>query len=123
MSVGYASEDRLSFNRRLKRKDGSTQMNWDALVPGFDPQQIEGAWGTTDPQIIVLTVEQGGRPTAAVVNFALHPAILAGDNWLYSADFPGYLAEAMSRTIGEHFTCLFFNGCCGNVAAISRHNG
>ncbi|MCU0875036.1 MAG: neutral/alkaline non-lysosomal ceramidase N-terminal domain-containing protein, partial [Pirellulaceae bacterium] len=37
LSVGYAHEDRLSFNRRLRRKDGTTQMNWEALAPGFDP--------------------------------------------------------------------------------------
>jgi hypothetical protein len=31
LAVGYANEDRVSFNRRLKRRDGSTQMNWEAL--------------------------------------------------------------------------------------------
>ena len=50
-----------------------------------------------------------------MVNFGLHPAILAGDNWLYSADYPGYLAEAMRRIVGDDFTCLLANGCCGNV--------
>jgi len=115
LCVGLAREDRLSFNRRLRRKDGSTQMNWEALQPGFDPDEIVGAWGPVDPEVLCLVVEQAGRPIAAVVNFALHPAILAGDNWLYSADFPGYLAEALSGTLGEDFTCLFVNGCCGNV--------
>jgi hypothetical protein len=65
--------------------------------------------------MICLTVRRAGHPAAAVVNFGLHPAILAGDNWLYSADYPGYLAEALSRTLGGGFTCLFLNGCCGDV--------
>ena len=52
---------------------------------------------------------------AALVNFGLHPAILAGDNWLYSADYPGYMVEALSRTLGSEATCLFLNGCCGDV--------
>jgi hypothetical protein len=45
----------------------------------------------------------------------LHPAILAGDNWLYSADYPGYLAEALKRSVSPELTSLFFNGCCGDV--------
>lgn len=115
LAVGYAREERVAFNRRLRRRDGSTQMNWEALQPGFDPREIAGPWGTTDPQLTCLVIERGGRPCAAVVNFGLHPAVLAGDNWLYSADYPGYLAEALGRTLGSHFTCLFLNGCCGNV--------
>ncbi|MFH1267519.1 MAG: neutral/alkaline non-lysosomal ceramidase N-terminal domain-containing protein, partial [Planctomycetota bacterium] len=115
LSIGYAKEDRISFNRRLRRKDGSTQMNWEALMPGFDSEEIAGAWGPIDPEVACLVVEREGRPAAAIVSFGLHPAILAGDNWLYSADYPGYLAEALSRTLGEGFVCLFLNGCSGNV--------
>lgn len=115
LSVGYATEEGLSFNRRLRRRDGGTQMNWEALAPGFDPDEVLGAWGPVDPEVVCLVIERAGRPEAAIVNFGLHPAILAGDNWLYSADFPGHLAKALSRTIGGDFTCLFLNGCCGNV--------
>ncbi len=115
LAVGYGSENRVSFNRRLRRKDGKTQMNWEALLPGFEADEIDEPWGTADPELICLTVQREGRPTGAAVNFGLHPAILAGDNWLYSADFPGYLAEAMKKTLGHDFFCQFINGCCGNV--------
>ncbi len=115
LSVGYAEENRVSFNRRLRRKDGATQMNWEALAAGFDPTQVEAPWGPIDPQVICLTIERAGKPTAALVNFALHPAILAGDNWLYSADYPGFLAEALARTLGDGFTSVFLNGCAGNI--------
>jgi hypothetical protein len=115
VEVGHTTEDRLCFNRRLRRRDGTTQMNWEALQPGFDPEEIVGAWGPVDPEMTCLTVRREGRPIAALVNYGLHPAILAGDNWLYSADYPGYMAEAMSRTLGDGFTCLFLNGCCGDV--------
>lgn len=122
LSVGRAQEDRLSFNRRLRRRDGTTQMNWEALVPGFDPDQVDGAWGPVDPQLICLVVERAGRPVAAVVNFGLHPAILAGDNWLYSADYPGQLAAALRRIQGDGFLTLFANGCCGNVNHVDYRN-
>ncbi len=115
LSVGRASDDRISFNRRLRRKDGSTQMNWEALADGFDPEEIDAAWGPVDPEVICLVVEQDDRPVAAVVNFGLHPAILAGDNWDYSADYPGAAAEAMRRIHGDDFATLFLNGCCGNT--------
>ena len=115
LEVGYAREDRVSFNRRLHRADGTTQMNWEALQPGFDAAEISAAWGPTDPEMVCLAVRREQTPVAAVVNFGLHPAILAGDNWLYSADYPGYVAEALARSLDKPFTSLFFNGCCGDV--------
>lgn len=108
---GTAQETRLSFNRRLRCKDGKTHMNWEKL----DPEFVIEALGLIDSQVINLTIEQEGRPAAALVNFALHPAILAGDNWLYSADYPGYLAESLARLTDDTLVTAFFNGCCGNV--------
>jgi len=115
LRVGRVDEPRLVFNRRLHRRDGSTQMNWEALVPGFVPDEVASAWGPTDPQMTCLVVDRPGKPSAAIVNYGLHPAILAGDNWLYSADYPGQLAVALERIQGPGFTSLFVNGCCGNI--------
>ncbi len=111
LAVGYGTEDKLSFNRGLKCRDGKTHMAWE----GLDPDFIVEALGPVDPELITLSVEQQGRLRAGLVNFGMHPAILAGDNWLYSADYSGYLAEAMTGIIDNEFTTLFFNGCCGDV--------
>jgi hypothetical protein len=111
LTIGTTTEGRLSFNRRLRCKDGRTHMNWEGLDPSFVIEPL----GPTDPQVTTLVIEQEGRSAAAVVNFALHPAILAGDNWLYSADYPGYLSESLARLSRADFVTLFFNGCCGNV--------
>lgn len=111
LRVGYAEESRISFTRRLACKDGRTHMNWEKLDPDF----VVKALGEIDPQVIALAVHQGGNPRAVAVNFGLHPAILAGDNWLYSADYPGYLSEALRKISGGNLNALFFNGCCGNV--------
>lgn len=115
LSIGRATENRVSFNRRLRRTDGSTQMNWEALLPGFDSDQIDEPWGPVDPELFCIVVERENQPVAAVVNFGLHPAILAGDNWLYSADFPGSLAEGLRRICGDDFTSIFLGGCSGNI--------
>lgn len=111
LSVGHAGESSLSFNRRLRCRDGKTHMNWEELAPGF----VLDCLGPIDPEVSVLTVEDGSTPAAGLVNFALHPAILDYENWLYSADYIGYLDEALRKILREDFTTLFFNGCCGNV--------
>lgn len=111
LRIGYADENRLSYVRRLLCKDGKTHMNWEKLDPKFVIRPL----GTPDPQVVAMAVQDGKKHRAVVVNFGLHPAILAGDNWLYSADYPGYMAEALRRVYGKDLTALFFNGCCGNV--------
>jgi neutral ceramidase len=111
LKAGYASESSLSFNRRLWCRDGKTHMNWEELAPGF----VVDCLGPIDPEVLVLTVEDGEAPAAGLVNFAQHAAILDYENWLYSADYIGYLDEALRKIVREDFTTLFFNGCCGNV--------
>jgi hypothetical protein len=111
LKVGYASELSLSFNRRLRCRDGRTHMNWEELQPDF----VLDCLGPVDPEVVVLTVENGSAPAAGLVNFGQHPAILDYENWLYTADYIGYLDEALRKIVREDFTTLFFNGCCGNV--------
>jgi hypothetical protein len=111
LSIGYAAESRLGFNRRLLCCDGRTHMNWEQLEPDFVVEPL----GPVDDRVATLWVRHGDRPSAALVHFGLHPAILAGDNWLYSADYPGYLDEALKRSVSPELTTLFFNGCCGDV--------
>jgi hypothetical protein len=111
LNVGCASETSLSFNRRLRCHDGKTHMNWEELAPGF----VEDCLGPIDPQVCALSVEDGGVPAAALVNFALHPAILDYENHSYTADYIGYLDAALRSILRDDFTTLFFNGCCANV--------
>ncbi len=131
LEVGCAREEQVSFNRRLRRHDGTTQMNWEALQQGFDPAQIDRAWGPTDPEMICLVARRTSGPMAVLVHFALHPAILAGDNWCYSADYPGHLLATLlpvTLSSAEHATAngmahgLFLNGCCGNVNHVDYRN-
>lgn len=111
LAFGASREERLGFNRRLRGRDGQMHMNWEQI----EPEEIAGTLGPVDPDLAVLTVRQDGELGAALVNFALHPAVLDYANSLYSADYPGYLSEALSRLMGTQLTTLFFNGCCGNI--------
>jgi hypothetical protein len=117
--VGRSTEDRISHNRRLKCKDGTTHMTWE----GVDPDFVESSWGSKDPEVITFTVNQEGKDIGSVVNFGCHVTTLTGSNWLYSADFPGYMVESVRKVKGEDYLPMFFNGPCGNVTQIDNEIG
>jgi neutral ceramidase len=119
LSVGQSKESRISHNRRLKCKDGTTHMCWEKFEPGF----VIEPWGSIDPEVITLSFEQDGKPTGVLVNFGCHATTLTGNNWLYTADYPGYLAESIKRVKGKDFMSLFCNGCCGNVTQVDYRIG
>ncbi len=119
ISVGRSREDRVSHNRRLKCKDGSTHMCWEKFEPGF----VVEPWGPIDPELITLSIEQKGKPVGTIVNFACHATTLTGNNWLYTADYPGYVGESIKKIKGKNFMPLFFNGCCGNVTQVDYRVG
>jgi neutral ceramidase len=119
LSVGRSREDRVSHNRRLRCIDGTTHMCWEKFKPGF----VIGPLGPIDPEIITLSVTQDGKPKGVIVNFACHATTLTGNNWLYTADYPGYLGEAVKRVKGKDYMPMFFNGCCGNVTQVDYRVG
>ena len=89
----------------------------------FKPGFVIGPWGPIDPEIITLSISQGGKPTGVIVNFACHATTLTGNNWLYTADYPGYLVESVKRVKGKDYMPMFFNGCCGNVTQVDYRVG
>jgi neutral ceramidase len=119
ISVGRSAESRISHNRRLRCKDGTTHMCWEKFEPGF----VIEPWGTIDPEVITLTFEQDGKTTGVLTNFGCHATTMTGDNWLYSADYPGYLNEAIKKVHGPDFKSMFCNGCCGNVTQVDYRIG
>jgi neutral ceramidase len=119
ISVGRSSENRISHNRRLRCKDGTTHMCWEKFEPGY----VIEPWGSIDPEVITLTFNQEGKETGVLVNFGCHATTLTGNNWLYTADYPGYLAEAVKRVEGKDFKSIFCNGCCGNVTQVDYRIG
>lgn len=114
--VGFArgcAEEPVN-NRRLRTADGATHMNWE----GLDPAEVAEVLGPIDPEVMVMRVDTAeGEPLATVINYALHPAILAGDNWLISADWPGYAVGVIEKLRGG--MGLFLNGGTGNINHIN----
>ena len=118
-SVSRIQENSISFNRRLKLKDGTTHMSWEHL----NPDSVAETLGPTDPELIALSIEQNGITTGALVNFGCHATTLTGNNWLYSADYPGMMVRMLKKSQGEDFVPLFFNGCCGDVTQVNYKVG
>jgi neutral ceramidase len=119
LEVGRAKEDRVSHNRRLKCIDGTTHMCWEKFEPGF----VIEPWGPVDPELITVTVAHENGEKGVIVNFGCHATTLTGNNWLYSADFPGYIAESVRRVKGEEYIPLFLNGPSGNVTQVDYRVG
>lgn len=114
IGYGRACAQEPVNNRRLRTRDGVLHMNWE----GLDADDVAEELGPVDPELGLLRIDTiEGTPLASVINYALHPAILAGDNWLISADWPGYARRAVEQLHGG--TALFFNGATGNVNHIN----
>ena len=119
VAVGKSSEDRISHVRRLLAKDGTIHMTWENM----DTALIESTLGKKDSEVITFTVSQKGKEIGSIVNFGCHATCLTGDNWLYSADYPGYLVESIRKVKGDNYLPIFLNGPNGNVTQIDYKIG
>jgi hypothetical protein len=113
VAVGIGREDRISENRRLKLKDGSTV---DMRRAYSMPRDEEVASvGPIDPQIGVVRIDRmDGKPLAVVYQFACHP-IMNPPSRGNSADFPGVASKVIEENLGEGAMALFLQGCGGDI--------
>ncbi|MGC1275019.1 MAG: neutral/alkaline non-lysosomal ceramidase N-terminal domain-containing protein [Planctomycetaceae bacterium] len=110
LKVGAGHEDGVSFNRRFVLKDGTVR-TWANLS---QPDVVKAA-GPIDPEIglIGFYAAGGDRPSAAIVNFALHCDTVGGTQ--YSADYPGHIERVLRKELGPNFTSIFATGPCGDI--------
>lgn len=100
----------ISFNRRFIMKDGKVVFNpgvgnIDAILPA----------GPVDPQvgIVMLRKVSDNSPMAVLSNFGVHADTFGGSR--FSADYPGFLAQALSSAIGGGCISIFATGPCGDL--------
>jgi len=111
--AGTATETRISENRRLKMKDGSTvdmrraySMPWDEDV---------AAVGPIDPQVAVLRLDRtDDTPLAVLYQFACHP-IMNPPSKGCSADYPGFASKVIEDALGGGAMAFFIQGCGGDI--------
>ncbi len=110
---GVGSETRISENRRLKMKDGSTV---DMRRAYSMPQDAEVASvGPIDPQVGLLRLDRADGTTMAVLyQFACHP-IMNPPSKGCSADYPGFASKVIEDALGGGAMAFFVQGCGGDI--------
>jgi hypothetical protein len=69
-----------------------------------------------DPELFVLGVANNeNKLLGSIINYSCHPTVLSYDNYLYSADFIGYVREFLKRNIEGHVP-VYLNGACGEIS-------
>ena len=103
-------EDTISEYRRLLADDGQGGMNWEP----YDPEHIVRPLGEVDPEVGVLKlVDLSGQVVCLLFNHAGHPNVLSGDNYLISAEYPGFAERLLENEFGG--TAMFVNGAQGTM--------
>jgi len=110
LSAGYGHETRVAFNRRFLMKNGRVK-TW----IGLKHPDVVGTAGPIDPEIGLIRFESvaNKKPVSMISSYALHLDTVGGQ--LYSADFPLYIQQALSKEYGDGFTSLFGIGTCGDI--------
>ncbi len=110
LSTGYGHETRVAFNRRFLMRDGRVK-TW----IGLKHPDVVGTAGPIDPEIGLIRFDSvaGRKPVAMISNYALHLDTVGGQ--LFSADFPFFIQQALTKEYGEGFTSLFGIGTCGDI--------
>lgn len=104
-AVGEAPE--VSFIRRYKMKDGTTQTN-----PGIGNPEIEGPIGVADHRVNVLRFNREDGSCVILGNYGNHPDTISGEK--ISADWPAFVRRQVEQAIPGS-KCIFFNGAQGDV--------
>lgn len=110
LHFGTALETRVSFNRRIAMRDGTSEMG----LAGR-PQDALYREGPSDPEVGValFTTDDLATP-CALLHHTCHPVHWMPHDAVHS-DWPGAWAEAVRAQMLPGVTPLVLNGCCGNV--------
>ncbi|MCF7786227.1 MAG: hypothetical protein K9N47_08890 [Prosthecobacter sp.] len=110
---GVGSETRISENRRLYMKDGSTVDMRRAYSMPRD--EDVASVGPIDPQVGLLRLDRmDGTPLAVLYQFACHP-IMNPPSKGCSADYPGFASKVIEEALGGGAMAFFVQGCGGDI--------
>lgn len=112
VKAGCASgrENTISQYRRLLADDGHVVMNWEP----WPLEHLVAVLGVPDPEVGVLkVVDLSGQVLCILFNHAGHPNVLSGDNYLISAEYPGFAERLLEKQFGG--LAMFVNGAQGTM--------
>lgn len=110
MIFGSALESRVSFNRRIAMRDGTSEMGF-----GGRPQDALYREGPSDPEVGVAVFTNADlRHQAVLLHHTSHP-VHWNPHHAVHGDWPGAWAREVRSRILPSAIPLVLNGCCGNV--------
>ncbi len=117
LRFGTALESRVSFNRRIAMRDGTSEMGL-----GGRPQDALYREGPSDPEVGValFTTDELDTP-AALLHHTCHPVHWSPHDAVHS-DWPGAWAERVRDEMLPGVVPMVLNGCCGNVHHVDVFN-
>ncbi len=111
--IGVGNESKVSFNRRLRMKNGLTYTH-----PGQGNPGIVGYAGPIDPQVgVVGAWDKSGRLLGCIVNFACH-ATTSPEG--FSATWIYYMEKTIRGSLGSDLPVVFLQGCCGDITQVDN---
>lgn len=116
LEFGSGEAKGLSFNRRYIMNDGKVSTN-----PGMGNKNAIRSAGPVDPQLGIMMLRKFSdqSPFAVLSNFGVHADTFGGST--FSADYPGFLAQALKASLGEESISIFATGPCGDINHVDIH--
>jgi hypothetical protein len=113
LGFGSGHEDKVSFNRRHRMKNGLTYTH-----PGVgNPDMLEYA-GPIDPEVgVVAAWDLHGALLGVMLNFACHATASPGGisaNWIH------YLEETIQGATQTRAPVVFLQGACGDITQVDN---
>jgi hypothetical protein len=113
LGFGMGHEDKVSFNRRMKMKNGLAFSH-----PGPGNPDIVGYAGPIDPQVGVIAAwDMDGALIGTLVNFACHATASPGGisaNWIY------YMEQTIQGALQTRTPVVFLQGACGDITQVDN---
>lgn len=111
--VADGKAENISFVRRYKMKNGSTQTN-----PGVDNSEIDCPLGIVNEAVKLLKIVRTGGDDIYIVNFGTHADTVGGE--MISGDWPGFVIRTVEKSL-DGVKCLFLTGAQGDVNHVNPY--
>lgn len=83
-------------------------------VPCIAKNRRAGETIVDDSLMVIRAIDLSGKTKGIIINYACHCTILDSNNYLISADYPGYIYQVLQNKY-HGVTVMFFNGACGDI--------
>lgn len=112
-SFGSGREDKVSFNRRLRLKNGTTITH-----AGRGNPDIFDYAGPIDPEVGVIGAwDKNNRLLGVIVNFACHATTSPPG---FSANWIHYLEQTIRGGMAAEVPVVFLQGACGDITQVDN---